>query len=423
MMGCMMSYLLVCMGLLIISIFNYKRDKNLYAPNQLLCLYWGIQVAVIVPVCGFSTWKYSGLFWLVYAVFSFAVAFIIARGKDKYELTGLPYKKTMPYSFLYGILFVTGLGIVTRLVSIIYLNELSVSDVLFHLSNVSQHLYAVKSGGGEKSNIISRLSLVFLYAFPMFAGYYHSVIRHKLISWVGMALIAYIALILGTKSVFITSCVLWVSGWLTAYIEANKTVPWKYSIKFIYGMAGLLIILLLAMFIRIYGYPGYTIPRALNYMHTIFGNYAIAHLLAFDHWYNSFYWDTFTGGQYTFFGIFNALGLAERLPGIYRDVLYIGSLNTNVYTVFRSLITDFSPVGALAFMAVFGIISGSAYRRLLNGTESSPLAVTVCVMGYSFILWSFVTSIFAYSSYICAFAVFYFGQKLINWELSGRNGS
>lgn len=422
-MGCMMNYLLVCMGLLIISLFNYKRDKNLYAPNQLLCLYWGIQVAVIVPVCGFSTWKYSGLFWLVCAVFSFAAAFIIARGKDKYELTDLSHKRIVPCSFLYGILFVTGLGIVTRLVSIIYLNELSVSDVLFHLSNVSQHLYAVNNGGGEKSNIVSKLSLVLLYAFPMFAGYYHSVIRHKLISWIGMALIAYIALILGTKSVFITSCVLWVSGWLTAYIEANKTVPWKYSIKFIYGMVGLLIILLFAMFIRVYGYSGFTVPTAIDQVRNIFGYYAFAHLLAFDHWYSSFYWDTFTGGQYTFFGIFNALGLAERLSGIYRDYLHIGSLSTNVYTVFRSLITDFSPVGALAFMAGFGIISGLAYRRLLNRTESSPLAVTVCVMGYSFILWSFVTSIFAYSSYICAFAVFYFGQKLINWELRGQNGS
>ena len=151
-------------------------------------------------------------------------------------------------------------------------------------------------------------------------------------------------------------------------------------------------------------------------MHDIFANYAFAHLLAFDHWFANFTWEVFTGGQYTFFGIFNTLGLANREIGIFRDVLYIGSLHTNVYTVFRSIVTDFSPIGGLLFMALLGFIASYAYKKVRFSHEAEPLAVTVLVMIYAFILWSFVTSVFAYASYICAFVYFYLCQKFINWR-------
>lgn len=417
-----MDYALICISFFVLMLVNWKRDKNFFAPNQLFCGYWFIQILFIVPICGISTWEYDGLFWILCALLFFSVAFIAVRYiNNSCYIAAVSFDKTISRPLIYGALVVTGIGILVHLISIIQMNALNISDVLFHWSKVSEHLYAVRAEGGEKSSALSKISLIALYTFPLLAGYYHSEIKHKFITAFGMIFITYIALLLGTKAVIMTSCVLWFSGWLTAYIQKNKTVSWNYSVKFILGSFGLVLVSLLAMFVRIYGSSGCTVPLALEVMHSIFGNYAFAHLLAFDHWLYGFEWTTFTGGQYTFFGIFNTLGLADRAIGIFRDVLYIGSLHTNVYTVFRSLITDFSPIGAFGFMAVIGAVSGLAYKRLISGNESSPLAVTICVMTYAFILWSFVTSIFAYASYICAFILFYLCQKLINWKSRRQN--
>ncbi len=190
----------------------------------------------------------------------------------------------------------------------------------------------------------------------------------------------------------------------------------KYIWKIFLGIGLVLFLSFLGMFSRIYGVPGNTVSSALLGIQNIFSNYAFAHLLAFDHWFSGFEWTVFTGGQYTFFGIFNAIGLATRESGIFGDVLYIGSVHTNVYTVFRPLVTDFSPVGAVIFMAVVGYISGHTYKKVASGGGPHPLSVTVCVMVYAFILWGFVTSIFAYASYICAFVYFYLCQKLVIWK-------
>ena len=50
-------------------------------------------------------------------------------------------------------------------------------------------------------------------------------------------------------------------------------------------------------------------------------------------------------------------------------------------------------------MVFLGFIASYAYNKVRFSQESEPLAVTVLVMVYAFILWSFVTSVFAYASY------------------------
>lgn len=117
--------------------------------------------------------------------------------------------------------------------------------------------------------------------------------------------------------------------------------------------------------------------------------------------------DGHTYGVMTFFGIANALGLAERQPGVYRDFEYFGRLNknmwTNVYTIFRQLIDDFGMVGALVFLFIIGFISSKAIvfiakRKWIFVCQAFLVAV------YSYVMWGFVTSFWAYTTNICCYA-------------------
>lgn len=409
-----MDYLIITAIFFALLLYSWKKDNNVVAPNQMFIWYWFVQCLIIVPLCGFSTWGYSGLWYIVACLVTFSLPFWIFAS-DKIA-TAVQYPRICSSALLRGIVLFTGLGIIAHMVSIFLMYDISIKDALLHLSTVSEKLYDIRAHGGEKSSILSKISLILLYAYPILTGYYYKTLKNKLYTIIGLLLILYVSLILGTKAVFMTSCILWAAGWMVAFDEQNHIFGTRHLLKSLFCGIILILLLVVGMFVKIYGGHDITVELAFSAIYKIFANYAFAHLLAFDHWFAGFTWEVFTGGQYTFFGIFNTLGLANREIGIFRDVLYIGSLHTNVYTVFRSIVTDFSPIGGLLFMALLGFIASYAYKKVRLSKESQPLAVTILVMIYAFILWSFVTSIFAYASYICAFVYFYLCQKLIIWR-------
>lgn len=142
------------------------------------------------------------------------------------------------------------------------------------------------------------------------------------------------------------------------------------------------------------------------------------------YWYNPKH----TFGAMTFLGISNFIGLAERKSGVYRDFEYFGRLKkgmgTNVYTIFRQLIDDFGMVGALVFLFIIGFISSKAIvfiakRKWIFVCQAFLVAV------YSYVMWGFVTSFWAYTTNICCYGfcliIFVLLQKpLHSWSLFAR---
>jgi len=110
-------------------------------------------------------------------------------------------------------------------------------------------------------------------------------------------------------------------------------------------------------------------------------------------------------GAYDFAGVFDFLNLAQRAQGIYMEGIYVGTgeWSTNIYTVFRSLIDDFSLPGAIVILLVMGMAAGFAYRKVLAGAcfWLAPLSFF-----YAFASWSGVGSIFNYNSLVLAWLLF-----------------
>lgn len=155
-----------------------------------------------------------------------------------------------------------------------------------------------------------------------------------------------------------------------------------------------------------------TVDRLMFYM----ASYAFGHLYTFSDWFSYFVFSEstnvyqkqsdYTYGLYTFTAIFKAFGSQVYIPeGFYDEYYnYNDIIQSNIYTIFRGLIQDFSYVGALLYMIITGVIFHSAYYRVLVCDKPTfSVAAFMCLVGY--IYTSFIISIMVWKSFFALFVV------------------
>jgi hypothetical protein len=137
--------------------------------------------------------------------------------------------------------------------------------------------------------------------------------------------------------------------------------------------------------------------------------YFTAHLSVFSSWWNFVhkYGYTVTWGQSTFFGPFAQIGLGERNAGVYsvlEDGIQ-GGVDSNIFTLYRGLIEDFTLPGALILLAVFGYGAGYAFRCIRTGIRH-PVSTAWLTAFYVVLFWSPIINPFGYTTICGAFAVY-----------------
>ena len=122
---------------------------------------------------------------------------------------------------------------------------------------------------------------------------------------------------------------------------------------------------------------------------------------AFNGWFHTYTQQTPALGVYTFAGIFDLLGLKTRPYGVYDDYYSVGGgEETNIYTLYRGLIEDFTPAGAVVFLFVIGLLAGAACR-----SHDRADAFLFQSGYYAFILYSPVISLFMYNGLVLAWCI------------------
>lgn len=122
----------------------------------------------------------------------------------------------------------------------------------------------------------------------------------------------------------------------------------------------------------------------------------------------SLWFDNITGsiwdrvpGSFTWMGVFDLLGIEDRVIGGFGDYLYLTPTETaNIYTFFRGLYLDFGFIGSGIFMFIVGLLGGLSVRVMRNITPFLAMSVYVGVMGL--FSYSFVFSFWAYTANILA---------------------
>jgi len=154
----------------------------------------------------------------------------------------------------------------------------------------------------------------------------------------------------------------------------------------------------------------------MNKLKGLFASYAGGHIYAFSDWF------TFrTGGEsllvyqhekaafgfYTFTSFFKLFGSTkEAVPGVYSEFLTHGAFfRTNIYTIFRGLITDFGFVGTVLFFILNSYIIHYIFNYFLK-TRYSALAISFLVFTIGYFYISYVISLLSWDIINFLFLIF-----------------
>lgn len=117
----------------------------------------------------------------------------------------------------------------------------------------------------------------------------------------------------------------------------------------------------------------------------------------------------FTYGIKSFGGLLDLFGFIDRPDGIYTDITYINdSLRTNIYTAFRSRISDFGFIGSILFTGLH-IVAFESYRLLSFG----QFRLAFRLLGIVWLYWSLFGTIASYNTYALTFIIILLINKCI----------
>ncbi|GEP16439.1 O-antigen polymerase [Leuconostoc mesenteroides] len=408
---------IIIISIIIIILFiNKKLNNSIFSPPIFFFLNITINLLLGISLIDFS-YNILGVIYLVMlAVLVFAMTAPLLKLLQKNGVSNeLRQKSVSEFSYKKSKLFViiiTGLAILSPFYSV-FKNGIHIQDLLnfqeliSYNSTVAQNRY---SGGNNTGGAINSLLLVFLYAAPMVGGTHRGLFKEEKISYITFFPSILTVILTNTKAGMIASVVVFLAGWIIGQTVQHRQpkVDFKNFIFTIFFAVVLVIFLLFAMLLRIGDFSSYMLTSIWDK----FMMYAFGDVPAFNSWLTNFQAVSYGFGKNTFIGIFNLLGLSERVQGLYTDVVYLPKtgLVTNVFSAYRALNMDFSWYGSMIFILFFCFIATICFSRVSHGGLLT-ISGFILMNFYFFTMYAKFTSIWTYSSYI--FALCLYGMYLI----------
>lgn len=399
--------------LVLLSIMLYKLYKTIEHPSIFFVSYYTVQIILAMVVFRDYEYSFYGVLWMMAAMILFSIGGLFANGLKTNKTNRLIENKTIKIKEQLSHKFLAVSMILGSFYFIEFyfrnglsLNQLLDLDSLMDLNNS----IAVERSSGNSGQVsfISRFFLVFTYLSPLIGGFNINFMRSKkskVFCFLSLMPAFLIILVQNTKAVWIASIFLFISGYLTSNIKLNKSLPKLLFKKIFWISAGFFTFIginYLSMILRV-GYFDESIIGTINKKFTL---YALGHIPAFDIWFSDNLRSIdYNFGVKTFYGIADFIGLSERVRGIYVDQVSWSGWSTNVYTAFRPLIDDFGPYLSLTFMLLMGFIMSYIFYMVKNKNLRFK-GMALLSAFYFYVLYGFITSPWAYMSYILAFIFF-----------------
>lgn len=404
-----MSILILALVILLLIIsWNYIIRIE---PAGLFAAMWALLITVIIGCQGFVIIRYTGLLFILACVYSFLIGTIFVNTyyhPIPSTNINLKFNKKVANTLLVALFFA---AFVNPIYTVI-LHGFSISSIfnIVTLLQMNNTISVDRYSGADYTNTFNQLMLVFSYSAPLFGGFCYRLVDKfgKTFSLLSIVPCIFVAFTQAMKMGLITSVFLWFCGFLVCSFTYNLQIRIKTKTLFLIigGSIGFFSLLFLSMILR----TGEISDRIVEDITNKFFTYAFGFVPCFDIWFDSSNVSEYTYGAKSFFGVSNALGILERLDGIYQEWIPFGKDGfkgeSNVYTVFRVLVEDFGPAPSCLVMLLLGGLS-SIVMQNLNAKKNIYLNQILMAAIYSYIMWSFVTSFFAYTSYLVMFFVVY----------------
>ena len=301
------------------------------------------------------------------------------------------------------------------------LQGVSVTALMTNFFDVASTLIAQRyQDDNPANNIYSQIGNVACYLSVSLGGLvfpgYKTIAGKAVALFVAMAPALFVIGIFGAKGmIFLCIAYFWGGTLVRRLFRGDTRLMDKKTI--IQAGLGTLVLLpfITVSFIARGNYDTITPDEMVFALQRLYGSYACGHLYAFSDWftwligqksYLIYAGEPPTGGFYTFTSIFLALGSTHPVvPGYYAEYFQFSDyLQSNIFTFFRGLITDYTIGGSLLALLLVGLICHVLFRLMASGRY---IAITVSfyifMMGY--IYTSFLISLLIWNSTYLVFAL------------------
>ncbi|MHC1706084.1 MAG: O-antigen polymerase [Bacteroidales bacterium] len=254
------------------------------------------------------------------------------------------------------------------------------------------------------------ICLAVAYSGSLAGGYvfiYSKNLYHRLLTFLPFLPVLVFTLIYTARAPLLYQAILFLSSMLSTAIALKGPHIVLFSRRFILlGSVGTVFILLVFLVTQMTRMEaGFNNEQVLaTYMHLrswFFGN-----LSGFSVWFDQVnFSDAPVWGSYSLGGLFEMTGISTRKVGLYDTYVAISAKGdqTNIFTLFRLLIDDYSIFSVHLLMLILGFLARYFYYALLAGKWIFlPLLSAV----FALIFWSFIASFFTYNTNILAFIIF-----------------
>ena len=314
------------------------------------------------------------------------------------ELTILRWLCAMAVALGIGstIAFVRGSGI--AFAQLLDLEQLVVVSNQFYIARYAET-------GPLPAPPLSQALLPFVYLAPGLGGLLFGLERGRLGKLIGLASYSpaiAVTVLQTTKAAVLLGIVLWLSSYFAARLRIGKIAVFTKG----HLLTGLSVGAGLAIF-----FLGVGLARLAStdtgLANVVIGKLvtsALGHMAVLSQWLGDYWNQPFepTLGTVTFAGPRELLGLQQRIPGLFEDIVdLVAGESSNVHTAFRPLIQDFTMPGALAILAILGAVGGFGFRLVAAGRW---IALPLLIIAYVTIFWMPITLFWIYNSLTVAVA-------------------
>ena len=404
-----------------LAITGYYFHRTWLQPGNFFSLFWllltliPLLIAPENPVYPFGIWyifSFSLALLLGSLVWSFidpntrlGKALTVAGNKlDRYSKTLLQLTIVFITVSLIGVLLLLLYGI----------NRYGLDMNIFSLSTLPNLYYVDRDTGIFTLPWAVKGFMYFVYVASLSGG---SAIlfakgKMKLICLLPLLIALLQGTILAVRSGFLLSIVLWLSGWLAVKVLVNdlKFQPRTVVISLI-GFSLFIFLFISVRWLR----SGADDPFLILYLLENVRISMFGHISAFSTWMRDYHYTGLSFGSNTFSGPLDLIGIQEREIGYYKEnVLLSSALYTNIFTVFRGLVQDFSIPGTLVVAFGSGMAASISFDRCLHGKFIWLIPLSFF---YAFTIYSPIISIFNYTSVLMAWCIFFVVLLLLNKKL------
>ncbi len=318
--------------------------------------------------------------------------------------------------------FIQGFVIFSIFLDVI-IQGFSFFDLFFNFMQTSSAYISLRYSGELIESIIVRLGTVFTYVGVMLGGFvvcFSSGMRNKIIVTIFSLLPSILLMVIQGAKGAVFLCIFLFYGSVLIYNmhHSNTNLINRQTIKiFLFGIV-LLIPAVVSSFLS-RGLYDHDLDFILKRLAYYLNSYAFAHLYAFSDWFNAYLgkesimeydFDAEVGyGFYTFMSLFRVFGVDRYVPpGVYEEYyMYKDIMQSNIYTFFRGLITDFGILGSIIFAFVFGWLLNLLYYGI-NIVKNPNFLIAAYIAMFGFYYTSFIISIFIWNSLPVSLLIFYF---------------